>query len=158
MNSDYGSAASVDLTIDSSGVIPLPGRKPDVMPALRGVARHVEVPERRHDLEHVARLDRVIRPVGEDASDVTLHGDAQRAFLHGRADRVGAPHILSADAGAQRQVLAGLEPEQRLQVLGNGEGDGDGVARLAVDPRDGETVESAHAEVSWPCGDQKGLK
>jgi hypothetical protein len=59
-------------------------------------------------------------------------------------NRIRAPHILAADVGAQRQVLAGSEPEWLGQGVGDGERDRHGVARLALDLRDRQAMEFAH--------------
>ena len=107
-----GSAASVVLTIESSGVMPLPAAKPDVVPAVAGGERHVEVPQRRHHVERVAGLQRLVRPRREHAARIALDRDAQRPVLHAGADRIRPAHVLAVDVGAQRQVLAGGEAER----------------------------------------------
>ncbi len=124
--------------------MPLPAAKPDVVPPIGRLERHVEMPHRRHHLERVAGLEGVVRPRREHAAGIALDRDAQRPVLHAGADRIRPAHVLPADVRAQRQVLAGREPERLGQRLGNGERDRDGIARLARDARDRQAMEFAH--------------
>jgi hypothetical protein len=124
------------------------GRKGQIVLAVGGVQRDVEVAHGRHHVERDAGLERVVGPAGEQAALGALDGDAQRAFLHRRADRVRAAHVFVADQRAQRQVLALLVSETVLQLGRHGEGDGDGVARFVAHLGDGQRMEFAHGLVS----------
>ena len=86
----------------------------------------------------------VIGPAGKQAALRTLDGDAQRVVLHGGADGVRAPHVVAADLRAQRQVLALLVGEGRVQVGGHRERDGDGVARFLLHVRHRQWIKFAH--------------
>ncbi len=126
---------------------PAAGGEADVVRAMIGRERHVEVPERRHHVEPVADPQRFVRPLREHAARVALDRDPQNAVLRARADRVGAPHVLAADVGAQRQVLAGGEAECVDERRRHGERDRHRVARLALDLRHREAMELAHDQL-----------
>jgi hypothetical protein len=121
-----GSASSVVLMIERMGVMPLP--------AAFG----------RHHVDRHAGTDAFVGPGREQAAVHALDCDAQAIVLHRRADRVGAAHVLAVDHRAQGQVLALLVLEGVLQVRRHVEGDGDRVARLMLDPGDGQWMEFAH--------------
>ena len=117
------------------------------MPARRGIECDVEVPERRHHVERVAHLERVVGPVRKHAARIALDGDAQRVVLHRRADRIRAPKVMAVDRRAQREVLALNVAELVVQRRRHGEGDGDRVTGLAFEPGHAQRMELAHASV-----------
>jgi hypothetical protein len=138
---DSGCSSSVLAAIDRMGVMPEPAAKPT-----RWMARFflTEAAVRRHHLDGVAGLDRLGRPVGEQAASTGRMPTPARRPCQAAAraaDGVAAAHVLAVDGGAQGEELAGLEGEASF-VVGDGEGDRHRAGRLGADALDGEVVET----------------
>ena len=77
------------------------------MPAPRGIQRHVEMPERRHHVQHVAVLQRVVRPTPKTRRrDYALRPIRSVPSSTPEQDRVRATEVAAIDVRTQRQVLA----------------------------------------------------
>jgi len=63
--------------------------------------------------------------------------------MRGRADRIRAADLFAVERRAQRQILSVREPEPVAEIGRNIEGDGDRVARLALDARNAQRMERA---------------
>ena len=72
-----------------------------------------------------------------------LTATRSRPLVAGRADRVVAAHLVAVDLGAHREVLAGVEGVAVAQLVGHGEGDGDGVVGQPLDGLHRQRVEDA---------------
>ena len=120
------------------------GREREIVAAALGFQRQVEAAFRRHHVERDAGPDALVGPGREQAALHALDGDAQLVVLHGRADGVGAAHVLAVDHRTQREVLALAVLERVAHVGRHVEGDGDRVARLVLHVRHGQWVELAH--------------
>jgi hypothetical protein len=70
--------------------------------------------------------------------------------VHAGTDRIRAADILPVDVRAQRQVLSRGVAKRLGERVGHGERDRDGVARLRLDPRDGQAVKFGHQRVLTP--------
>ena len=79
---------------------------------------------RRHHLDAVADFQRLGEAREAAILDPLDADGAAVGFTQGRADRVGAAHVLAIDVGAQCQVLAGQEGEGLATLFRNGEADG----------------------------------
>ena len=91
------------------------------------------------------------RPDQGDAVLDALDADGAAAGLaERRADRIGAAHVLAADIGAQRQVLARHEGESVGEILGNGETDRHRIRGLVADSGDFERVKAGCGHRSGP--------
>ena len=62
-----------------------------------------------------------MRPDREPPAEVPLDRDADRAGGRRPAERVAAPHLVSVDLGAERDVLPGQVVELAVQLGRNGE-------------------------------------
>ena len=123
---------------------PAASREADVVACAGGVRRQAEVTKGRHDVQRIARRQRFPGPGRERSTGTFLHCDAQRAVLHGRADRIRAPDVFAADRLPHGYVLARLEPERRREFRGHGKRERDGIARLALDFCNPQRMKLAH--------------
>src|SRR6202042_2660009 len=71
-----------------------------------GLDRYAETSARCHYSQLVARPQMMVGPAGERACLDTLDDDPKFAVIEAGADRIGAPHVLAIDRGAQGEVLA----------------------------------------------------
>ena len=92
-------------------------RNPDIAPRGPRFERRCERPVRRHDVDHVARAQRLGDPVRKHPARDALDGDFDRALVRRGAQRIITPHLLGPDVGLERQMLPRLESE-RLGQLG----------------------------------------
>src|SRR5882724_3814940 len=103
------------------------------------------MPHRRHHIDHISGLQRVVRPSRKQAAGRALDCDAQLSISNGGTYRVRAPRILAIDLGTQREMLALCESERFLQSIGNSKPHRNRVARLALYLRHRQMMELAHS-------------
>ena len=116
-------------------------RNAHVVPLRSRIGRNEETALRRHDLQGVAMLEVAVDPVGKHPAIHFAHAYAQLAVVNACADGVAAAQVLAIDRGAQREVLALREAEDRLQLWRYVKRNNHGLRRIGLDAGYAQRVE-----------------